>query len=191
MDTLRFLVSEITEQGIPCKTDVAVNTIQPPGVEGIPLEMVSVSGRIMRVGEDFLFQGHIRGVFVHTCDRCLERAEAPFEAAVLWSFVEGAAATLTEAWGECEDAENADSSVRRFFQGPDIDLAPHVWEEVVLSAPVKYVCRDDCRGLCPHCGANLNYELCDCVREEAMLSNSGLAGLADLFPNLARKESKE
>ncbi len=191
MNTLRFLVSEITEQGIPCNTDVAVNTIQPPGVEGIPLERVSVSGTIMRVGEDFLFQGHVRGVFVHACDRCLELAEAPFDAVVLWTFKEGLAPTAAGQWGDIESADGADAGDLCYFQGPDIDLGPQVWEEAVLSAPVKYLCRNACRGLCPHCGANLNEQTCDCVKEEAVLSNTGLAGLADLFPDLDRKKSKE
>lgn len=191
MDTLRFLVSDITEQGIPCKTEVAVTAIQPPGAEGVPLERVLVSGAIMRVGEDFLFRGRIRGVFVHVCDRCLEAAEAPFDVAVFWTFVEGAAPPLSEACGGCDAADDADGEGRCFFQGTVIDLGPLVWEETVLTAPAKYICRENCRGLCPHCGINRNRQTCGCVKEETGLSDTGLSGLAAMFPDLTRKESKE
>ncbi|MBI5088201.1 MAG: DUF177 domain-containing protein [Actinobacteria bacterium] len=47
--------------------------------------------------------------------------------------------------------------------GDQLDLAPMVREVIVLDAPMSPLCRDDCRGLCPHCGVDLNVESCDCV----------------------------
>jgi uncharacterized protein len=44
----------------------------------------------------------------------------------------------------------------------EVDLAPYVHEAIVLSAPMVVVCREDCRGLCPSCGVNLNRETCTC-----------------------------
>jgi len=46
-----------------------------------------------------------------------------------------------------------------------IDLNVLVNDLVLLSIPIKHLCREDCRGLCQVCGANLNREKCDCVRE--------------------------
>ena len=43
-----------------------------------------------------------------------------------------------------------------------IDMADDVRQTVLLSVPLKNVCRDECRGLCPLCGRNLNEGTCDC-----------------------------
>jgi uncharacterized protein len=73
------------------------------------------------------------------------------------------------------------------YENGEVDLAPHVWEEIVLTAPSKFLCREDCAGLCPRCGTNLNREQCGCPpEEEKILGNQGLQGLADLFPNLKK-----
>jgi uncharacterized protein len=47
----------------------------------------------------------------------------------------------------------------------EIDLSFGVRESLLLALPMKVLCSEDCKGLCPHCGANLNEESCDCVAE--------------------------
>ena len=49
-----------------------------------------------------------------------------------------------------------------FFEGDGLFLADILSEQINLAVPMKAICRSDCRGLCPHCGANLNYEQCSC-----------------------------
>ena len=49
-----------------------------------------------------------------------------------------------------------------FFEGDGLFLADVLAEQVNLAIPMKVICRSDCRGLCPHCGANLNNEECRC-----------------------------
>jgi uncharacterized protein len=45
----------------------------------------------------------------------------------------------------------------------EVDLRPAVREELVLSVPRYVVCREDCRGLCPRCGKDLNAGPCGCA----------------------------
>lgn len=52
------------------------------------------------------------------------------------------------------------------FFGRTLDLAPQVWESVLLLLPSKVLCREDCAGLCPRCGADLNEGPCSCEGEE-------------------------
>ncbi len=52
-----------------------------------------------------------------------------------------------------------------YYQGNGILLEDVLREQVLLSLPLKVTCREDCRGLCPHCGANLNEEQCSCAVE--------------------------
>ncbi len=49
-----------------------------------------------------------------------------------------------------------------YYQGEGILLEDVLREQVLLSLPVKITCRADCKGLCPHCGKNLNQEQCSC-----------------------------
>jgi uncharacterized protein len=49
-----------------------------------------------------------------------------------------------------------------FYNGEEIDLTSLVQDQVLLALPQKAVCREECRGLCPRCGKNLNREVCSC-----------------------------
>ena len=50
-----------------------------------------------------------------------------------------------------------------YYQGEGVLLEDVLREQVLLAAPLKAICREDCRGLCPHCGRNLNLEQCTCA----------------------------
>ena len=50
-----------------------------------------------------------------------------------------------------------------YYQGDGILLEDVLREQVLLGLPLKITCREDCKGLCPHCGKNLNQEQCSCV----------------------------
>jgi uncharacterized protein len=49
-----------------------------------------------------------------------------------------------------------------FFWGDGIEVGDILREQILLSLPMKPICREDCQGLCPHCGKNRNLETCDC-----------------------------
>lgn len=50
-----------------------------------------------------------------------------------------------------------------YYQGEGLLLEDVLREQVLLALPLKAICRDDCQGLCPHCGKNLNLEQCNCA----------------------------
>lgn len=54
-----------------------------------------------------------------------------------------------------------------FFQGEGLFLTDVLAEQVLLAVPMKAICRSDCRGLCPHCGINLNQDSCRCSLQKA------------------------
>ncbi len=60
----------------------------------------------------------------------------------------------------------ADDLAASFYQDERIDLAQMVLEQIVLALPMKPLCQEDCRGLCPECGVNRNTTSCACVLEE-------------------------
>ena len=72
-----------------------------------------------------------------------------------------------------------------FFEGEGLFLTDVLAEQVLLAIPMKVICRSDCRGLCPHCGANLNTDECRC---EAHVPDSRLAPLARLKQDWFKKQ---
>lgn len=50
-----------------------------------------------------------------------------------------------------------------YYQGEGLLLEDVLREQVLLALPLKVTCREDCRGLCPHCGTNLNEQRCSCT----------------------------
>jgi len=50
-----------------------------------------------------------------------------------------------------------------YYQGDGLHLEDVLQEQLLLALPLRAICRDDCKGLCPHCGKNLNVEQCACA----------------------------
>ena len=109
-----------------------------------------VDGKVMNNGQNLSVSGLVRGRGTFSCSRCLEPFSLPLTIPFSEEFKEDAGAQADE-----------DIDVT-FFQGDEIDLTETVRESIVLAEPLKPVCAEDCRGLCPHCGINLNKESCDC-----------------------------
>ena len=94
------------------------------------------------------------------CGRCLEPYQVPVDAHIDLMFLPGAANTgLPEA--EIEDEDVGVS----FYHDDTIDLTEVMREQCHLALPMKPLCREDCQGLCPVCGTNLNKGTCNCTRD--------------------------
>jgi uncharacterized protein len=92
------------------------------------------------------------------CARCLE----PVSSEVAGNFdllyrPRGADAGVDDRTVAKDEAEVS------YYTGEGVLLEDVLREQVLLALPLKTVCREDCRGLCPHCGRNLNVEQCNCT----------------------------
>lgn len=96
------------------------------------------------------------------CARCLEEVEAPIaRSADLTYYPAGGPGGGLTGGGEVEiHAADADLG---FYREPGIELEDLLREQVLLSLPMRTLCREDCRGLCPRCGRNLNAGACGCA----------------------------
>jgi uncharacterized protein len=68
-----------------------------------------------------------------------------------------------------------------YYEGDGILLEDALREQVLLEAPIRAICREDCKGLCPHCGANLNQQQCSCAEP---LEDPRWAALKDIRSKL-------
>jgi uncharacterized protein len=114
-----------------------------------------VAVRYYRAGQELFFAGQADCQVTGECARCLE--DYGFEIVVPFSFVMVPHTEQRE--GDEIEAEDVHLS---YYRGLEIDLWPLVREQIILALPTQPLCREDCRGLCPHCGANLNATTCAC-----------------------------
>jgi uncharacterized protein len=125
---------------------------------------VRLSGRLDRA-DDTAF--HLRGLLYAAveseCVRCLEPFRLDLEEALDLLF-SPSSANVGPGKDEERELKEEDLTVS-FYQDDKIDLSLLIREQVYLALPMKSVCRVDCAGLCPACGANLNLSPCRCTRE--------------------------
>ncbi len=190
MKTLEIPIISITNHGLSLDVVVSANSLKPEDIAPIPLDEIHVVGTLTPLIDQYLFQGTVSGTFVQTCDRCLGDAKIPVESEVTWTFEEGPEKDyLQQLVDEAEIRDDdAEEAVGIFtFQGVIIDLSKPVWDEINLATPSKYICSDTCDGLCPVCGGNRNITPCNCeddIEDVSPTTDSGFAGLKDLFPDL-------
>jgi len=103
--------------------------------------------------------GRVASELELTCSRCLESFALPVAAAFDLCYV-----PRTENVGEGEREVAEDDLTTAFYSDDQIDLKELVLEQFHLSVPMKPLCRDDCKGLCPQCGTNLNTGSCSCEK---------------------------
>ena len=111
-----------------------------------------------RGGNAFGVSGRITARLELDCGRCLEPFEMPVDAAFDLRYVPA----LANTGGEEQEVGEEDLSVAFYREGM-LDLVDLVREQFVLALPMKPLCSEACRGLCPQCGTNLNKTQCACT----------------------------
>ncbi|MBI4470592.1 MAG: DUF177 domain-containing protein [Acidobacteria bacterium] len=112
---------------------------------------------LRRTGSEVHTAGRLEAVLSVTCDRCLNGYILPISAQFDLYFA--SENSIAES-GEFQlDARAMDCS---FYRNDQIEVDGLVREQILLALPHRHLCREDCRGLCAHCGADLNQGPCHC-----------------------------
>ena len=114
---------------------------------------VYVSGVFTNIAGSIEFCGKTEFTARFMCDRCGEW----FEESHSFEFSEILKKELDK---ESDGDENPDII---FYEGHIIDISDIIFNNIFMNLPSKYLCSEDCMGLCPHCGKNLNLEKCSCT----------------------------
>jgi uncharacterized protein len=117
----------------------------------VTLTDILLKGEMTGAGESVSVRGTVRATLVAHCARCLKEVSQPLKAEIDEVFVREV------------DPENPD---QRLLEGHEIDLTSPARESLLLEMPMRLLCRKDCKGLCPVCGANLNDKSCECLKGE-------------------------
>jgi uncharacterized protein len=109
------------------------------------------------LGSEIRIRGHLGTRLEAACGRCLGAVSIPVERDFDLFY-----RPLKSIAREEEVEIPADELEVGFYSGGGIELTDVVTEQVILSVPMKVVCRAECLGLCPVCGANRNLQRCQC-----------------------------
>ena len=124
--------------------------------------------------QDIRVQGELSTRVEVACARCLEPVERDIER----NFDLLYRPLGTDAGREEISVTTAEAEIG-YYTGDGLLLEDVVREQVLLAVPIKIVCREECHGLCPHCGKNLNEGSCDCAVEQSDPRWNALRGLRD------------
>ena len=117
---------------------------------------IAVVGQIVNVGGSFKLNAELSGRAPLECSRCLKS----FDQSVFFRF----------------ETEVEETDIRP--QSDLVDISPFIREELIFQEPMKPLCSEECRGICSHCGAELNQMDCQCDRT---VLDPRLAGLGRLL----------
>lgn len=109
---------------------------------------VLITGEIYKIKDSLTFSGKLEYVITVECARCLKEFDKKIETKFLADLVEE------------EDMES--DNLQMVITDGTIKMDQAIKQLIYLSMPMKSLCRDDCKGICPNCGVNLNEETCQC-----------------------------
>lgn len=117
----------------------------------------TVGGKVRHAGNEVFVNGHVETRAQVECDRCLQPVEIPVNTDFALEYVTGSEYEAARA----VELTEAEMSIA-VFDGEAIDIDEIVKEQVVLTVPTRMLCREDCKGICPECGADRNSGECSC-----------------------------
>jgi uncharacterized protein len=148
--TLRLAVGESHRQQVPLA--LVPFTVGGQRYEPVPAR-VDGDLSVTRLASGMLFDLRFSAEAFGPCQRCLEEARVTLDAG------------SREYHAHQPEPEAEDEMITPYLQGDLLDVDRWAEDALVLSMPPKVLCREDCAGLCPSCGQNLNDGSCSCTVE--------------------------
>ena len=161
LDVSRALKNPGQSYSFDATVEIAPMEILSDPVEFAP---VSVSGEFTGAIESVSVRAQAASVVTTRCSLCLEPVSQPVTAPV------------EEVFTKEPNPEDPD---HRLLEGHTVDLTEVVQDALLLELPIRFLCKADCRGLCPVCGVNLNIKNCSC--QEGGRSNNPFSALSELL----------
>jgi uncharacterized protein len=112
---------------------------------------VEVQGRVTNVADVLVLEGEARSLLDYTCDRCME------------PFTREKVVGLSTLLAETLEGEEDDDIV--LLDNGEVDVGDLAYTAFLFAMDTKHLCSEDCKGLCPGCGVNLNREPCRCKKQ--------------------------
>ena len=180
---MKLDVSHVPEEGLAVSVDLDPREVDIPDNTAELKGPLRLEGRVLKAGEKVLLESMLRGALRLTCSRCLKGFVQPFEIEVSATYVQTPEAEPERGEGSAAALEDS----RIAFLGDEIDLVSGIREDLALNVPLKPLCKEDCRGLCPQCGTDRNERECTCQKETVDMR---LAALRDIQTQMESQDNQ-
>ena len=162
-------VSKIPPEGLSIDTPLDPGEVHLEGEDSFTLKGGTLRCHVERGDEDTIHvRGRLQAEVALSCGRCLEGFALSIEQELDLFYLPHEKGQEQEEEDEVELSDR--DVVVAYYSGDRLDLGDVIREQLYLTVPLARVCREDCRGLCPHCGVNRNQQQCACLNEEPSLS---------------------
>lgn len=155
---------------IPEDEDYVFDLVEKPDYfkvelkEGTLRKDVHVRGSLSKVGREVFLKGDISTELEMFCSRCLEPLNYQVQARVSSHYM-----PERESGGLEADVELHASDIEvEYYSNNQIDLSQAVYDQIMLTLPLVQLCREDCKGICSHCGVNRNRQDCQCSDKDSV-----------------------
>ena len=163
--TMQFDLRQLGRHGGASRDEHVDRTFEPaafeaPGERDDAYRVVAPVNLVMDVHKDcdaYRVTGRVQTRLELECGRCLESFQVPVDTTFELRYVPASANS-----GEGEREVEEDDLTTAFYRDEQLDLGELMHEQFVLALPMKPLCSEHCKGLCPQCGTNLNATSCDC-----------------------------
>ncbi len=126
--------------------------------------LVAVKGRItiQKTGSEVMVEGNLNAIADLNCSRCLKKFTevVTIPVAVVYHPIE-------ELAGDDNYEVTSGELDLDFYTGDELDITRLLIEQVELNTPMKPLCSEFCRGLCPNCGEDMNLSSCSCILKDS------------------------
>ena len=172
---MRIEVENLTEAARHFAKTYAPGEVELDEENASLASVATVKGSARRRGEEVRLRGDIKAEIEVACDRCLAVVRVPLEVEFDTAFI-----PREKVAGKTENVELLTEDMGlAAYDGDAVDLDELVREQILLALPSRRLCREECKGLCPTCGADLNAGRCACEQREVDPRWSALAELKD------------
>ena len=152
---MKILISDIPDEGIELEIDETVD-IGEIMLRAPVKEVLSVK----KIGNEVFVEGNMAAAAEFECSRCLKK----YSAGIKFD-VHAAYHPLNELGGEGTHEIKEDELDIGFYSNNELDILDVAREQLLLNMPIKLLCDDACKGICPKCGKDLNLGACNCSAE--------------------------
>lgn len=190
MGVLTPKVTDITAESLSLSGDLTGEELGLADTDVSIRGTVAVGLDLRAIDRTIYVTGVVEGTAIRQCVRCLKDFDAPLafslrvvyerevKAPPVGKRVEVRNKKLTSSSG----TEGQDDDLY-YFTGDCLELAPMLREQLILASPMHPLCSEECCGLCPHCGKDLNEGLCRCGEAPTRSPFRALRTMKDKLPD--------
>ena len=169
---MRIRFDAARSETLSWKESIEVSPEELQGLDLLAVGPIDCRGTVSFVDPDFVLHGGLAWEQTVACNRCLKPIQVGATAELDLVLVEK---SRPRAAVEVELSESDLGVVE--VQGDSFETRPMVLEQVELNVPMKPLCREDCQGLCPVCGADRNETDCACAAARQAIRGGRLSRL--------------